>query len=154
MFLALLPSIFSLFTSMVGPFLSHEVQQHITATVAAAGDSLTKTGLIKAITDSVGEVEQTKLDEFSKQLDILMDAQQNQAFEDSPEGLFYKGWRPFVCWGVSILVIIHLTIAEIYNLVQLYHGHNLMPLDSLTVILMTSVLGIYMTGRTVEKINK
>jgi|SRR6185437_1186884 len=152
-FLTLLPMVMSLIGGIFGPgIIAGKVEDRIKTDLISAGASVTKEQFLKIVVAALGNVEQTKLDMFTKQMDALVDQYQVEAYVKSPEGFYYKGWRPFLSWGISIIVVIHLAIVEIYNLKQFFEGHSLQPLDYLTVLLITSLLGIYMTGRTAEKI--
>lgn len=149
-FLMLIPGIFELLEKIVGPLLSSQKGSIVSSILAG---SPTAQGVIGAIEGVIGNLESSKQAEFKAQLETLLAQSHTNDIEAQSEHFFNSGWRPFLAWGLGLNIVAHATIISFIDVLQLF-GYNpplLTPIDTITLSLMTSLLGIYMTARTVEK---
>ena len=145
----IIPGLFELLEKVIGPLISTQKSSIIAEVLGSDGSS---GGIIGAIEGTLGQIEDVKKIALKGEIDTLL--KQAELNIDIPgESLFYKGWRPFLAWGLSIVVLAHLSIAEVCNLIGWYHGGNLAPMDSITTALLFGLLGLYMGARTIEKVN-
>lgn len=145
-------SIFDIAVKYVGPIVTSSKHTMLSGILGAITDGKGATGIIGIIESVIGKIEDAKKQEMSTEIAALL-AQTEIDKIEAKEAFFDRGWRPALAWGLSIITVVHLVIAEFSNLLALYHGSSLAPMDTMTTILLTGLLGIYMTARTVEKVN-
>ena len=151
----LIPGLFTLLEKVIGPLLTSESKTSITGKIFGMAASLSSGGILTAIESVVGNIESQQRIELQAQIQTLLGQCTVDQIEANSDTFFKYGWRPFLAWGLSVLVIIHLTIAEIANVLHMigYSPGSIAPMDTLTTTLIFGLLGLYMSARTIEKVN-
>jgi|ERR1700733_5299355 len=150
--LLLIPGLFTLLDRVIGPLFTNSHRGAITSALFSGGFTGTLDSLMSIITGTIGQLESAKIAEIRAQAAILISQAQIEQI-DAAKGDFFNFTREMLAFGLSVLVLVHLTIAEIYNLFELYLGQPLAPMDTMTTILLCGLLGIYMGSKTVETVN-
>ena len=149
-FLMLIPGIFELLEKIIGPIITGSGIPILKMLATSGG---TTTGIVSGLQGLIGNIESTKLAELKIELDSMLANVEVDKVEGAEESSFKSCWRPFLAWGLSIITLVHLTIAEVSNVISLIHGGTLAPMDTLDGILLCGLLGIYIGARTIEKVN-
>lgn len=151
--LSLLPALFGLVSSIFGSITS-EHKTSIISSIIGGGFDGTAGSLVNIVEGAIGKIEDEKRLELQAQIQTLLAQSQINVAEVS-QGFYQSGWRPFLAWALSIIVALHLSIAEIFNVLHTlgYITGVLAPMDTITLTLITGLLGLYMGARTVEKVN-
>ena len=112
-------------------------------------------GVMGVITSVLGNLENEKVELIKSNLTIALAQVDANNKEEASPSFFMRGWRPTLAWGLTITVVLHCTIIEIINLLGIFGLPRLlvMPLDTITVSMITALLGMYGVARTVEKYN-
>lgn len=132
-------------------FTSASKSSIVSSLLGASADS---GGVMGAIQSVFGNLESEKLAEIKAGVELLLAQVNENTKEDESQSFFQHGWRPFLCWGICIIVLTHFGFAEFFNIKQsIINGGLLASLDSATLFFLGSILGIYMTAKTVEHVN-
>lgn len=153
-FLMLIPGLFELLEKLVGPALTSVGKSSIITSIFGGAWDGTAGGLTNIVAGVIGGLQNEKVEEIKAQVASLL--AQAQINDKEPEVFFYRGWRPCLAWALSIIVATHLFLLELGNILSMFNittVGQMAPLDNMTLILLTSLLGIYMGARTVEKVN-
>ena len=153
-FLALIPGIFAILDRVVAPILTSSTGQGLLGAVIAhlSSKSPTVSGLLDAIEGVTGKLEDTKRLELQQEFQLLMAQVDVDKTEESKDSKTFTP-RTTLFWGLSLIVLVHLTIAEVANVLALLHGQTLAPMDNITVIFLGGLLGLYHVTKTIEKVN-
>lgn len=151
----LIPGLFTLLEKVVGPMLTSDARSSILSKVFGGGFGGTASSLMDIITGTLGKLEDEKIVELKGELETLLANCQIDQTEAKSERFLNWGWRPCFAWGLSIIILFHLATAELANVLHMigYNPGTLAPLDNMTLLIMSGLLGIYMGARTVEKVN-
>lgn len=152
-FLMLIPGIFSLLEKIIGPLIFSQKSSISSGVISAIMSGQGLEGILKAIQGVTGTIENAKLEELKIQLDSLLAQCKINEIEAASDSRFKSWWRPFLCWGLGINIVAHSTIITLIDILQLF-GYNpptLTPLDTITLTLMSGVLGLGIATRTIEK---
>lgn len=153
-FLALIPGIFSILDRIIAPVLTSSTGQGLLGAVISqlTSKSPTAAGILAAIEGVTGKLEDTKRLELQQEFQLLMAQIDVNKFEDSKDSKTFTP-RTTLFWGLSLITLIHLVIAEASNIMALIHGMPLAPMDNITVIFLGGLLGLYHVTKTIEKVN-
>lgn len=156
-FLMIIPGIFELLEKIIGPVLSATANSTSTITRGLLGlvGNPSVGGILGVIEGAVGKLQDEQIVEIKAQLQVLLAQIDLNKTEEVSTSFFKSGWRPALCWSLAIITSVHFAVAEAFN-IAIAFGYSvgvLAPLDSATLLFIGSVLGIYMSARTVEKVN-
>jgi hypothetical protein len=154
LFLTLLPSLFGLITRVLGNTFTEIHRSSIIDGILGLGSNLSSNSVMGVIKSVLGNIEDSQLLEIKAHVETLL--AQVDAYNKSPEGFLNKGWRPTLAWGLSVIVLFHLSFCELLNVLaafNIYTPGSIAPLNTITVTLIFGLLGIYTAARTVEKVN-
>lgn len=153
-FLALIPGIFTVLDRIIGPILSSGAGQSVLGAVVGhlASKSPTAQGLLEAIEGVTGKLADTQRLELQNEFQLLMAQIDVNKTEESKDSKTFTP-RTTLFWGLSLITLVHLLIAEIANILCLFNGTPLAPMDNITVIFLGGMLGLYHITKTVEKVN-
>jgi hypothetical protein len=113
------------------------------------------TGVMGVITSVLGNLENEKVELIKSNLEVALAQIDENNKEESKANFFMSGWRPTLAWGLTIVVVMHCSIIEIINILGVFGLPRVLvnPLDTITVSMITGLLGMYGISRTVEKYN-
>lgn len=148
--LALIPGLLFTGAKYVGPL----VMDHQAVLETGLKDLLLKspTGakIVSFFESVIGPIADDKKEQFTLDLDSMLGNLQVDTIEaEEPK----KDPRRFLFWGLDTIVLLQLGMAEVSNLLALYHGQPLAPLDSMTIVLLGTLLGAHLGSKVVEKVN-
>jgi hypothetical protein len=150
----IIPAIMWTFEHIVGPITNEVTKTGILGELEslAVNSGLGK-NILSIFQQHMSDASEAQKQEFQLKLNSMLGQIQLDTVEAQSEHFFDRGWRPFLAWGLSINVILHLSILSLANILRMvgYNIPTLTPMDSITLALLTSLLGIYMGARTVEK---
>lgn len=148
-FLLLIPGIFELLEKIVGPLMSSTKGSIISGLLGSNG---TIGGIMEAITGVLGNIEQEKIVEITAQVNTLLAQSQVNQIDAKANSIWH---RPALVleWGLVIIILYHLGLAEVSNSISFFHGYSLAPLDNLTAGLMFGLLGLYRGAKALETVN-
>ena len=153
-FLAIIPGVFAVLEKIIGPVLSSTAGQSILGAVIGhlSSNSPTVNGLLTAIEGVMGKLEDTKRLELQNEFNLLMSQIEVDKVEESKDSKTFTP-RTTLFWGLSLITLVHLVIAELANILCLIHGQPLAPMDNITIIFLGGMLGLYHVTKTIEKVN-
>lgn len=149
-----IPGLFSILEKIIGPLFEGHAAS-IAAKVMGISGNPTVQGILSIIEGTVGQLENQQKLELEAEIQTLLTQSQIDLVEAQSPSFFHGGWRPALAWGLTAIIISHLTLAEGFNIAIAlgYSVGTLAPLDSITLSLMFGLLGLYMGARTIEKVN-
>lgn len=152
--LMLIPGIFSILDRIIGPILSSSTGQGVLGAVIGhlASKSPTAQGLLEAIEGVTGKLEDSKRLDLQNEFQLLMAQIDVDKTEESKDSKTFTP-RTTLFWGLSLITLAHLLIAEVANILALLHGLPLAPMDNITTIFLGGMLGLYHVTKTIEKVN-
>lgn len=148
--LLILPGLFELLEKVVGPLLAEHKGSIISSILGSNG---TLEDIMSAISGTLKDVESEKLEEIKAEVATLLAQTEINKIEAASNDFLSRDWRPMLAWGVSILILLHLSVAEGYNIYCMVKGYALAPLDTITVSLMFGILGLHIGAKTIESVN-
>lgn len=151
----LVPGILWLFEHVVAPVAAEHLPS-LTAKLGSLALGSSASTIIQTIEGVVGKVEDAKSQELKAKLELMLGQIEINKIEASSASLFIAGARPFLFWGLSIILISHLAIwnlVETLNSLCGLHLTQVGQLDSMTMGLLSSLIGIGVLSRTAEKIS-
>jgi hypothetical protein len=151
--LALLPSLFGLMTTVVGPIVEEHKTSIISQIVNGAFDG-SSSSLMNIIEGAIGKIADQKKIELQAQIQTLL-AQADITKTDAQSESWVKyGWRLAIAWGLGLNLVIHYTLVNAIDIINSLVGTNISqipPMDHMALLIITGLLGLYMGARTYEK---
>lgn len=147
----ILPGLFELLEKIVGPLLIPQKTSIISGLLGSDG---TAGGIMGVIGGVLGKMEDEKVAEIKAQVEVLLAQVQSNELQMESKSSFWRNPRLFFEWILVAIGTIHFSFCEIINIAYAYkNGVALAPLDTATLFFMGSMLGIYVTAKTVESVN-
>ncbi len=150
----LIPGVLWLFEHVVAP-IAEEHLPTLTAKLGALAATSGASDIISTIEGVVGKVEDSKLAALQAQISLLLEQAKINEVEAASASMFIAGARPFLFWGLSILLLVHLTLWNVIDALNSLVGTHITQIgqiDPITLSLLSAILGIGIVSRTAEKI--
>lgn len=153
-FFMLIPGIFELCEKILGPVLS--TASAASSVVKAVATNPTVSGIMSGIEKAVGSVTDAQRLQIQGELQTLLAQAQLDSQESAKSSFFYSGPRPTLFWGLVASLLMSVLVEPSINYILGFFGISgpaPFVLSPIVITLLSSLCGIFMVGRTVEKIN-
>lgn len=129
-------------------------------TVASKLGSLSKSAAVNDVLSvfegAIGKVADEKIIALKGHISEMLAQANVDAVEAASASMFVAGARPFLFWAVGINLAIHLTIWNLIDLTNSLLGTHLVQIgqiDSITLSVLSALLGVGIISRTAEKLS-
>lgn len=159
----LIPGIMYILENVVGPVVDANKSSIIGKLMSSSIGSIAK-DVLPSIESVLGDIESVKKAQLEAQLQAYLSDNNLRAIsevvngnidlaETKSENFFIAGWRPSLAWGLTVLILGFGLLNLVSAIVFTCTTGSIQPIPTFLMSLMTILLGGYMTGRTIEKIN-
>lgn len=150
----LVPGILWIFEHVVAPIAAEHLPT-LTSKLGSLAMGSTAQDIISTIEGVLGKTADEKTIELKGKISELLAQAEIDKVEAASASLFVAGARPFLFWGLSVMLLYHLALSSLIDTLNSLIGLHLSqiaPMDQLTMTLLTSLIGIGVLSRTAEKI--
>lgn len=104
----------------------------------------------------VSEVSEEKAQQFKLELESLLGQIDLDKIDEQSTSLYKSGWRPYLAWGLASALLMSVLVEPTINYMCGFfgiHTPEVFQLSPIVLTILSGLLGLHITARSVEKIN-